>query len=422
MAQSETGQIKQQNIKQVDIDSELARLNREIKEAHFRLEEETRERAGKLEKTTKELEDSRAALMNMLEDVEDAKKKEEEEKNKTLTIISNLADGLLVFDEEEQLFLANPKIEFFFGIKAGDLIGRTLLELNSFPSIKPLIKLLGGSFNEIFKKELSIKDNLILEVSVIPMQIERDKSGKLVILHDITREKFIEKTKSEFVSLAAHQLRTPVSATKWTLRMLSDGDLGKITKKQKKFIEKTYESNERMIVLIDDLLNITKIEEGRYLFDFSQGDFKEVVASTIKDSQEEISRKKILLKFEKPKSKLPKINMDAEKMKLAVQNFIDNAVKYTSAKGKITISLKYDKNKKRIIFSIKDNGIGIPEKQHSRVFSKFFRGVNVVKMDVEGTGLGLFIAKNIIEAHGGKTWFESKEGKGSTFYIVFSVK
>jgi len=109
-----------------------------------------------------------------------------------------------------------------------------------------------------------------------------------------------------------------------------------------------------------------------------------------------------------------------EKMRLAVQNLLDNAIRYTSPGGWVTISLKH--SKKEIEFSIKDSGVGVPKDQQKRVFSRFFRGTNVMRMETEGTGLGLYIVKNIIEAHGGKIWFESEEGKGTTFYFTLPIK
>jgi len=244
--------------------------------------------------------------------------------------------------------------------------------------------------------------------------------GTLIILHDITREKTIERMKTEFVSLAAHQLRTPLSAIKWTLRMLLDGDLGKITEEQKDFIEKTYKSNERMITLINDLLDVTRIEEGRYLYKPVLADVEPIVQFVTNSYQEEIKKKKIRFEFKKPEEGLPKIKLDVEKIRLAIDNLIENAIRYTPAYGKVMVSLEHKKG--GIEFSVKDTGVGIPKDQQGRIFTKFFRAANVMRMATEGTGLGLFITKNIIEAHGGKIWFESEEGKGTTFYFAIPVK
>jgi len=387
----------------------------EIKKAREELEERVRER-------TKELEDSRVALMNILEDVEEARGKVEEERNKTSAVITHLTDGLLVFDERGRLSLANHQAEKFLDIKVKEIMGRSVSELASLPGFRDLADLIGPEIKTIFRRELVLNKNLTVEVSTEPMMPRGEVLGTLVVLHDISREKVVEKLKTEFVSLAAHQLRTPLSAIKWTLKMLLDGDLGEITGEQRDFVEKTYQSNERMIALINDLLDITRIEEGRYLYRPTLADFEELASSTVGYSQEVAARKKIGLSFKKPQEKLPKSNMDVEKIKLVVQNLLENAIKYTPAGGKVEASLGYDNAKKEIIFSVKDTGVGIPEDQQPRVFTKFFRAANVMRMETEGSGLGLFISKNIIEAHGGKIWFESKEGQGATFYVVLPVE
>lgn len=402
----------------------------ELKRLQAELEERVRKRTEELEARTKELEDTRRALINMLEDVEEARVKAEEERSKTQAIITNFADGLLVFDKENILILANPQTEVFLKIRADKIVGKSITKLTNFPNLKSLVQLLtNGSLNEttmdkeikeIFRKELQISKNLILEVSAVPILREKEKLGTSIILHDVSREKLIEQMKTEFVSLAAHQLRTPLSAIKWTLRMLLDGDLGEITQEQKDFLQKTYQSNERMISLINDLLNVTRIEEGRYLFKPVLAKIEDVIQPIIKSYQEEMKRKKIAFIFKKPKIKLPGVAIDKEKIGLAIENFIDNAFRYTLPGGQVTVVLKY--GKKEIEFSVKDTGVGIPKDQQDRIFTKFFRGANVIRMETEGSGLGLFIAKNVIEAHGGKTWFESIEGKGSTFYFTLPIQ
>jgi PAS domain S-box-containing protein len=399
----------------------------EIKKFRQELEERVRARTKDLEESRRALmsmledvEDSRKALVNILEDVEVERRRAEEERDKTLAVITNFADGLLVFDEENRLSLINPQAEDFFEIGARDIIGRPVLDLGTFPALKSLIELLGKEIKGVFRKELPFREKLVLEVSTVPILREKEKIGTLVILHDITREKMIEKMKTEFVSLAAHQLRTPLSAIKWTLRMLLDGDLGEITQEQKIFVEKTYISNERMIALINDLLDVTRIEEGRYLYKPILTDIAPVVQFVINSYKEEIERRKIKLEFEKPEEKLPQVLIDVEKIRLAVQNILDNAIRYTSLGGKVTVSIKHAK--KEIEVSIKDSGVGIPKDQQERVFTKFFRAANVMRMETEGSGLGLFITKNIIEAHSGRIWFESEEGKGSTFWFTLPAK
>ena len=391
-----------------------------LKKFQEELEKRVSEKTKELEGKTKELEASGRALLNILEDIKEALARAEEEKNKTLAVITNFADGILVFDKENTLSLINPQAEDFFKVKRKEIIGKSITELGTFPTIKSVVTLAGKEIKGIFRKEVQIKENLVLEVSTISIMREEEELGALIILHDITREKMIERMKTEFVSLSAHQLRTPLSAIKWTLRMLLDGDLGVITDEQRDFIEKTYKSNERMISLINDLLDVTRIDEGRYLYKPILTDLEPICQFVINSCQEEAERKKLKLKFKKPEEKLPKAIVDVEKIKLAIQNLLENAIRYTKSGGEILVSLRH--LKKEIEFSVRDTGIGIPKNQQARVFTKFFRAANVIRMETEGSGLGLFITKNIIEAHGGKIWFESEEGKGTTFYFTLPVK
>jgi len=382
-------------------------------------------------KTRDEIEDLGHAFNRMAGDLKKHYVALEEEKNKTLSVITNLADGLLVFYKENNLALINPQAEEFLGVKEEDIKVKSIAELSEIAAFKNLIELLfhhsnhktkglGKEIRGIFRKELKIRENLILEISTIAMMKERERLGTLVILHDVTQEKLIDKMKSEFVSLAAHQLRTPSSAVKWTIKMVLDGELGKINKEQREFLTDSYNSNERMIALINNLLNIARIEEGRYIFKPVLTNIREIIEDVIDLYKEEAKKKGIKIEFKEPKKKLPKVVLDVEKMQIAIDNLVRNAIKYTLSDGKVIISLKY--LKKTIEFSIKDTGVGIPKQQQNRVFVKFFRGSNIMRMETEGTGLGLFIAKNIIEAHGGKIWFESEKDKGSTFYFTIPAK
>ncbi len=370
------------------------------------------------EEIPKEVRGTREALLNILEDVEEVRKEIEEERDKTLSIIENFPEGLLFFDKENRLSSINPRVCYIFGVKPEDLRGKKLNELASVSSLAPLIEILGEEIKMGLKKELELKSGLVLEISSISVMKGEEKAGALVILRDITREKIIERLKTEFVSIAAHQLRTPLSAIKWTLRMILDGDLGKIPKSQEELLKKTYESNERMIHLINDLLNVTRIEEGRFLYNVQKRDMTEILKKLLAPLKRIAKREKLQLEFNAPKEKIPEVSIDTEKISLTMQNLIENAIHYTEPGGKIKVSLSYLEKKKEVLFQVQDTGIGIAKQQQKRVFSRFFRGANAVRAETEGTGLGLFIAKNIVEAHGGKIWFESLENKGTTFYFT----
>ena len=362
---------------------------------------------------------SQSAILNILEDVDLARMIAEEEKKKTEAIIYNFSDGLLFFDNEKILKIFNPQAEIYFEIKHKEVLGKEISFLLKLPKLKTLLNFLKDKHNRIFRQEIQIEENLILEITSLPISSEEGKQiGTLIILHDITREKRIEKTKSEFVSITAHQLRTPLSAIKWTMQMLLDNDLGKINEEQREFIEKAYKANERIVTIINDLLNVTRIEEGRQLYKLTLIDITVLVEEAIISVKEMAEKKEIKLHIELDEE-LPLIKIDVEKIKIAIQNLIENAIRYTSAGGEVTISLKYIKN--RIEFKVKDTGIGIPEEHQYRLFTKFFRTPQAITMETDGSGLGLFITKNIVEAHNGKIGFESEESKGSTFWFTLPL-
>jgi PAS domain S-box-containing protein len=408
--------------------SELKKLQARLEEQTGKLRELTKKLEIQVEKRTKELEakvqeleNSRRALINMLEDFEEERRKTEEEKNKTAAIINNFTDGLLLFDTERVLRILNPQAEIYFEIKSRDVVNKKIPELKGFPKLKILLDYLEKRPKRIFREELKLEEDLIVEVSSLPIVGEGGREiGTLIILHDITREKRVERMKSQFVSIAAHQLRTPLSILKWSLDMLKDGDIGKITEEQKTFVQKIYITNERMIRLVNDLLNVARIEEGRYVYQPKTVNFIELVENVFESLKSLAKKRDIEFKFIKPRVRKPPIvKVDVEKIILALRNLTENALLYTEPKGRVEVKVK--KKKREVEFSVKDTGIGIPKTQQDRVFSKFFRGGNVVRMETEGTGLGLFITKNIIEAHRGKIWFQSKEGKGSTFFFTLPL-
>jgi len=391
-----------------------------LKEKERDLQEKSQELTEKiriLEASGQEAEKTRLATLNILEDIGETSEALEIEKERIENIILSLVDGLLVLQDSE-ILLSNPSAKAIFGIKANDIIKKSADSLQKYQNLKILFQFLEENKKRpILGREIVFqKPEKTFQITVISISAGQD----LIILHDITREKLVEQMKTEFVSLAAHQLRTPLSAIKWTLRMILDEDLGKITKDQRDFLQKTYLSNERMISLINDLLNVARIEEGRYLYKLSLYRLDDIVQSVVNSHIDTAKRKKITFTFKKPKRKSPKLKIDIEKMHSAIQNIIDNAIRYTHKGGKVTVSLK--SGRKEIELRVQDSGIGIPENQQERVFSKFFRGVNVMRMETEGSGLGLFITKNIIEAHGGKIWFDSEENKGTTIYLTLPIK
>lgn len=249
---------------------------------------------------------------------------------------------------------------------------------------------------------------------------------KLLIRRDLELSRANEKlqkfdeVKSNFISVVAHQLRTPLSGLKWTISMLLNGDMGPLNNDQKTFLMKSYESNVRMITLVNDMLVADGLQSGRTHYGFKHLDLVDLIDNVLFEVGPQATKRNISIGYKDKSLKIPQAYVDPESMRAVAQNLLENAIKYTIEGGKIEIDLKQTDD--FIVISISDNGIGIPEDQQKNVFGKFFRASNAVKQETDGSGLGLYIAKTIVEKNGGKIWFESALGKGTTFYFTVPTK
>lgn len=225
--------------------------------------------------------------------------------------------------------------------------------------------------------------------------------------------------KSDLISISAHQLRTSLSALKWILKMFIDEDLGKLSTEQGSFVRKAYNSNERMIALVNDLLLLNHTEDTTIPYKFEKIDILNLIEQTVFEFSGETSKKEVELILLKPEIQLPPINCDEKMIRVVLQNLIENAIKYSSQKDRVFVSLK--QSDANVEISVHDTGIGIDEKDKDQIFLKFFRAPNAIEKDVVGSGLGLFTTKNIVERHGGKIWFEAVIGKGTTFFVTLPI-
>jgi signal transduction histidine kinase len=231
--------------------------------------------------------------------------------------------------------------------------------------------------------------------------------------------KALDRAKSEFVSIASHQLRTPLSAIKGYISMILEDSYGKLVDRVKTPLENVYKSNERLINLVNDLLCISRIESGKIELELEKSSIEEIVTGVVDDLKITAEKKKLYLKLERPTKLLPKIMLDKDKMRQAILNLVDNAIKYTQ-KGGITINIKIIDSKFQIL--IKDTGGGMSKEDLVKLFESFSRGIVGSQSYTEGTGLGLYIAKKFVEMHNGKIWAESPGlNKGSTFYIELPI-
>lgn len=241
------------------------------------------------------------------------------------------------------------------------------------------------------------------------------------IIRNIEQMAISNKVKSEFVSIASHQLKTPLSEVSWKMELLlakySDG----LSVKQQEILDSVNKSNDKMKRLVNDLLDVARIEQSNFYLGSESVDLNGIIKGEAADQRDFARAKGVEIDVSIDRF-LPNFLGDQRKLQLLVGNLVSNAVKYMNKKGKVRIFSIYDSSKKNVQVCVEDNGVGIPDSQQKNVFEKFFRSDNVVKYQTEGTGLGLYIAKNIADKSGGELWFESKENVGSKFCFILPVK
>ncbi len=346
-----------------------------------------------------------------------------EEHGRLSSLVESVKLGVVMVDLRLTVILANSAAKTIFG--------KELPKDLSFKDISEKIK---GSVNISQAlsyyvhagKPLNIQEVMIGEnyyrlfMSPVRDIVEHIFIGAVVVMEDVTEQKKLDKMRTEIVSITSHQLRTPATIVKGNLEMVLGGDVGKVTKAQRELLDDTYLGNERMIHLINDLMDAAKINEGKLVFPLEPVRLEDVVEEVVKENVPFAKEKNVELDFIRPSAPLPMVKINSQRVKQVFQNIIDNAVKYSAVgdKGKVEVGVTEDKGFLRL--SVKDNGIGIPKADQGKIFERFSRGSNSTKLDPGGgSGLGLYIAKAVVEQGGGKIWFDSVEGKGTSFYTTF---
>ena len=395
-----------------------------LQDSYQGLENKIEEKTKSLEEKNKSLEENKLAIMNILEDME-------ESKVKTESMLANIGDGVIATDSNSSILLVNKKAEELLGVNKDELIGKALAEAvvmvdgrgdkiseevrpitMAIKTRRPFVTKISDNYYYLSKDGKKIP----VAMNASPVVIDNKTVGVINVFRDITREKEIDRMKTEFISLASHQLRTPLSAIRWFVELLMDTK--KMTKEQKEYVNNISVSANRMVDLVNSLLNISRIESGRLIVDPKPTKLFELVDQAVKQLAEKAKEKKIRLVVNR-NDNLPAINIDPKLVSEVYINLLTNAIKYTPDGGEIEVFVS--RKGEEIISQVCDNGMGIPEKEQAKIFERFFRADNVVKTAPDGTGLGLYLTKAIVESSGGKIWFESKQDKGSTFWFSLPV-
>jgi len=351
------------------------------------------------------------------------------ERNELMSIISNLRDGVIAYDPNFKILIFNQAAEQIFNLQNKDIVGQyfnperaqekrfKLISQIIFPSLAPTVvrRSEPGAYPQVV--DISF-DEPEIELRVATDRII-DPKGQLLgfvkLVHDRTREIELLRSKTEFIAVASHQLRTPLTGIHWVFESLAKQNL---EASQKELVDKGLEASVKLSKIVNDLLDVSKIEEGRFGFQFENVNIIAFLEELIKDVGPSAQQFNIKFYFKKPTEQSIVLSVDAQKLSMAVSNLIDNAIKYNVPNGEITLGVERVKDQPYVQISIKDTGIGIPADQINKLFTKFFRAENVSSAHPDGTGLGLYIAKNIIKRHGGEIWAESEINRGSTFYFT----
>lgn len=244
-----------------------------------------------------------------------------------------------------------------------------------------------------------------------------EATAKLVKANEALKS--LDATKDEFVSMASHQLRTPLTSIKGYLSMVLEGDAGELNDDQRKLLTEAFTSSERMVRLIGDFLNVSRLQNGKFVIDRTQIDLSVVVQQEIANVQEIAKARGIGIAYHHP-SRFPLLYLDEDKIRQVVMNLLDNAIFYSPDSKVITVRLYVSEG--NAVLEVIDKGIGVPKKVQKKLFTKFFRASNAQQQRPDGTGIGLYLAKMVIDGHAGKIVFTSEEGKGSTFGFRLPIK
>ncbi|MBC7766671.1 CHASE domain-containing protein [Arenimonas sp.] len=348
-------------------------------------------------------------------------------------LVKSFPFGVLIEDEYRKITLGNAKMMNIFGItgEQKNFVGIPVLQAMELirPNIKDYDEFkrrdldIVKKYDVVVDEKIELANDIVISRSYIPLYYHEKLHGAMWIYKDITEEEQIDRMKTEFVSLASHQLRTPLTSIKWYSELIEDE--GKMTKTQKSYIHEIREASDRMVSLVGSLLNVSRLELGTFAIEPEKADLLEVVEVAVREAQMNFDLKKQKLTYTHPE-KLSAMMLDTKVTHIIIQNLLSNACKYTPENGSINLEIKKVIAKNGVPTSIQiscaDNGYGIPIQQQGSVFKKLFRADNVRVLDVEGTGLGLYIIKTVVEAAGCTISFTSQENKGTTFTVTLPLK
>lgn len=370
----------------------------------------------------------------------------ERDREQISLIVENTTDGLIEHTADNHILLINPIAGKLLGIDVASILKTNIgdqVRGDSHGNLKKLFALPFEPSPRISGLDTTTIVNEGREPLVASLQIKvpyerylviysvwyegKNEQGAmekrfLKIIRDVTHEQLTSRMKSEFIAIVAHQLRTPLTQIKWMLDTILGGDLGELVPRLKELLKRGEATNKHMIELVGNLLNVSRIEEGHFGNSFQKVDVGSLLNEVVQRLIDVARARSITLNLTMPERPLPMLFVDAQGIELALTNLVSNAVNYTKEGGIVTITALLDVAQDSLEIVVADTGIGIPDEEREYIFNRFFRASNAIRFQPDGSGIGLFIAKSIVERHGGELSFQSAKDKGSTFTLSLPLK
>jgi PAS domain S-box-containing protein len=363
-------------------------------------------------------------------------RQEQVESTKNSAILNSVADGVMYANEKGVIRVFNNTAERILAVPGDQVFNKHIDELTGFLGeqatkwLETVKHWMANPTHHLSKDErfveemIHLEDGRTISVRLSPVNMGDQFLGTVSVFRDITREVEVDRLKSEFVATVSHELRTPMTSIKGYADLLLLGAAGAISETQQRFLQTIKQNADRLSILVNDLLEVSRIDQGRMPLRFVPVDVNEIMQTIYTHLQGRMKdqNKPLNIRLEAPDG-LPPIRADYDKIVQVIQNIADNAFNYTPNEGAITLKAQYVPDDNMVMIIVSDTGIGIPEEAQSRIFERFYRGdeYSELVMDTPGTGLGLAIVKELVNMHSGIVDLDSAVGEGTTFYIKIPV-
>lgn len=340
--------------------------------------------------------------------------------------MNSIGDGVIATDQNDNVSFINQNAEVLLGRASVEVMGKrwediTPLKKETGEPIahneRPIVMAssVGQTINAQYLLVKSDSSQIPISVTATPVFFAGAIVGTVTVLRDITKEKEIDRMKSEFMAYAAHQLRTPLNSIRWNLELMRSGKMGPVPENLKEKLDLIYDNDLKMITLVGDLLNISRIDQGRTKGEPKLTNIIDILTKIVTDLREDAKLKNVTLDLHTTQYPIPRLLIDPSHFAEVMQNLIGNAIKYTPAGG--TVSVLVERAYEYVQINVQDSGIGIPPAEQGKIFSKFFRASNAMATGIEGTGLGLSMVQSFVKSWNGDINFQSEVGKGTTFRV-----